>query len=200
MIRPTLHVRLLLALVLLVLLSVTSYAQMPNGVGIFLDAAGTQTTGLAFPFEPVELYVVAFDVPEVGAVEMRIDPPSELTVTQLTLHGTPPICIVCPVLPDLSYVVDCMAGGPTLRLITVTGMMLGGVTDDVVLCLEPTTISSFDPPTPGYALCDRSTLVPFTLVVDGGDDYPDGCAVLNPTGESPVGADAVSWGSVKATF
>jgi hypothetical protein len=197
MTRPVIALPLMVCLLALAAFPVLSSAQQPNDVGIFFNSAGTQNREFIPLFQTFKLYVVAFDPAEVGGVEMRIAPPPELLVLGVQLRGYPPICVTCPSLPDLYYGTSCLPGAPALELIEISAMMTTSA-DDVTVCTGPTTASSFDPPSPGYALCDGTTLIPLHPVANGGNGYPDGCAVINPT--RAVATEAISWGSAKAKF
>ena len=94
----------------------------------------------------------------------------------------------------------CVPGGGNVVLVAFRYGVFDPVATDLTLCITPATPSSFDPPAPGYVQCVSDRLIPFGVANHGTDDYPDGCAVVFPTGELPIVAEGSSWGALKAKF
>ena len=81
-----LKLKILAALVAVLLMAGTSFAQDPGDVGVFFDAAGTAPTG-AFPTNlPTNVYVVAFDLAgDLFGYEFQFEAPVGLFTLNATL-------------------------------------------------------------------------------------------------------------------
>lgn len=192
-----------IALVLcLVAMSTVAFGQAdPGDVGVFFDNGGTATTACWPSFTQTNhFYVVAFDTGGIAGYEvgLTIDP-TVIIFNSMMVAGAGPINVGSA--PD-NWIVgtgNCVNGAGAVALLDFTaGYFVAGPTD-LTICLTPTSPSSFNPAVPGWLECDDS-LTPFGVAASGGPDYPDGCGVLCPTGQDPVGTEQASWGSLKSTF
>jgi len=178
-----------------------AFAGLPQAgdLGVFFDAAGTQTgrTGVA-PFVGFNVYVMAFDVPGgMEAYEFTIQMPVGALVSAgrvlpagATDFGT----------GDDNFIVGtggiCRGASGPFALVTYNGVLfLGPVNADTPLCLVGGTPSSFPNGAPGYLVCNSpGNLRNFGFAYTG-------CSMINPaSGQGPIPDAAQSWGSVKANF
>ena len=127
-----------LAKALTLVLCITCFASMalaqpePGDLGVFADAAGTQTTGVATPFVQTDFYVIAFDAPGgYKGYEFEISVPPTITVLGRVLN--PPTAL--NVGAGDNFIVGtggCISSaGPTV-LVTYTGLWFAPPVDDIV--------------------------------------------------------------------
>jgi len=186
----------------LVAMSSMAFAQPEQyDVGIFGDAAGTQTTLTLGQFQPFTAYVVGFGLDgTVKGFEVKVTVPPQITVTANVLAGPAPINLGDEPNEFIVGTGACIEGTPQLTLVTMScGLFVPApVPNDLAMVLGGTTPSSFGGP-PGYVQCDN-TLVAFGAATNGGPDYPDAALIVNPTGIAPVAVEESSFGAVKAQF
>ncbi len=191
-------------LLLVTLFSITMaagavFGQDPGDIGVFFDAGGTLTTGAVVLGVEFDLYIVAFDIPN-GILShqgsLQRDPAILLMGHQLfppssNNAGTAENWLVAT---GACFPIF----GPTV-LQKLTYVSFVPVLDDQLFIIGPSTPSSFSPAAPGFMDCGNN-LLPFGLAQSGSGNYPDGCAVGNPTQFPPVSTEQQRWGQVKALF
>lgn len=194
---------LALAVGILAFSGLTASAQPePRDVGVFADQAGTQSTLTAVDFAPFDFFVVGFELDNfVKAYEFGLDAPANLTILTTVFAGPGPGNIGTP-RNVIAFTGACVDGSSNLTLVAYNGGFFApgsasGVAD-ITLCIGPASPSSFSPAAPGYSQCDN-TLAPFGVAQNGMPQYPNGCMVLNPSGEV-VATEMDSFGGIKARF
>lgn len=90
-----------------------------------------------------------------------------------------------------------MDGEAAVTLVQLRAGVLGPVRPDLLVCLTPSSPSSFEPAAPGWLLCNGS-LETFGVAQSGEGIYPDGCAVLYPSSEPPVATESLSFRELKS--
>ena len=193
---------LAIALLALVALAAPVYAQPENGdLGVYFDLGGTTSARPGTPgFAVFEFYVMGYNLGPTSGWE------SALTLSQAgwNVIGTtlnPPNALNVGQVGNFIVGLGVCVDSPGMhRLVTYQiGYFVSPVApNDLILCTGGTNPSSFGG-VPGYASC-ASELIPFGAAQNGGDSYPNGCGVVNPTLEHPIANDAVSFGAVKAGF
>ena len=169
--------------------------------GVFADPAGTQSTLDIAAFTPFNIYVVGFDLDgQVAGYEGKVSIPVEYTI--LAKNITPSTGLDFGNEPG-EFIVgtgSCLEGAGAFMMVNFNlGLFAAGVDPtDTALCLGPSDPTSFDN-VPGYLQCD-GTLIPFGVAQNGGDFYPNGCLILNPSQEGPVSTESTSFGEMKARF
>jgi len=185
-------------------LASSAFAQPEAGdVGIFFNAAGTQTSTALAGFAVSNFYVVGFGLGDLSGFEVSVG----FGVAGFSVLGrTLPTATALNVCSGDCFIVGlgtCAATGsdPYSLVVYQYGWFGGAVApNEVTLCIGGTSPSSFNG-APGYSSC-LDILKPFGLAEHGNDCRPNGCAVVNPTGPCPVpvGAEELSFGAVKANF
>jgi hypothetical protein len=172
--------------------------------GIFLDAAGTESFGVAEDYVLFEFYVVGFAFGGgVLGIEFSVQVPPTLAVMSRTFPGVDENLAGGSPTNVIASTGYCVDAGSTFVLASYSAMFWpegAGRAPDIELCLGPPSPSSFDPPAPGYLDCDI-TLVPLTLRQTGCGSYSNGCLILNPAdpcGTVPI--EAHRFGELKARF
>lgn len=202
-------------------LAVAANAQYPVGgeLGMFFDGDLGTTGVLEFStvqnFDPAfvarSCYAVALGLSEIAAYEFDVIAAPELSISgagvyppgaldfadgNLAFRAGTGGCVAqsSEMIPTASY---DSAYWPLARV----DFFVTAVASDMLLCLTGRTQE-----VPFFTICDAAgtkfILIPAT---DGGVDgtgtpYPAGCAVINPTGQAPVGAEQSSFGSLKARY
>jgi hypothetical protein len=203
-------------------LAVAANAQYPVGgeLGMFFDGDLATTDALEFStvqnFDPAfvarTVYAVALGIPEIAAYEFDVIPAPELSISgsavfppdsaldfagdNLQFRAGTGGCVAAysDMLPLLTYDQGYWPLGSVSFFVTAAAT-------DMLVCLTGRTAE-----VPFYTICDAAgTKFIFVPATSGGADasgapYPDGCAVINPTGEAPVGAEQSSFGSLKARY
>ena len=179
-----------------------SFAADPGDIGVFFDPGGTATTACWASFTQTNnFYVVAFDVPgdlrgyEFGLV---IDP-TIIIFGSAMIAGPAPINVGSAPNNWIVGTGGCVNGAGAVTLVQFTAGYFVSPVTDLLICLLPSTPSSFAPATPGWLACDDS-LIPFGVALNGEPDYPNGCAVLCPSAEPPVPVPGASVGTLKAAY
>lgn len=195
----------LVIVVAILALATSAFAQAePGDLGIFADAAGTQTADFPPAFVTTNhCYVVAFDLAgglagyEFGVVW----DPRVIIFNSLMVAGAGPINVGSAPTNFIVGTGSCVNGAGAVVLVDFTyGEFTGPPGNaDMTACLTPSTPSSFAPASPGWLDC-VDNLIPFGVAASGGPDYPDGCLILNPTGEPPIATEDASWSAVKAQY
>jgi len=174
----------------------------PGDAGIFFDLGGTTTTKNIAGFAIDFFYVMGFGLGDITGWEASInwsDPTWNILGATLN-PGT-----ALNVGTTGNFIVGlgaCVGGGAAFyTLVTYqVGYFVSPVApSDVVVCIGPANPSSFGAAPGGYSTC-ADELIAFGLAENGGNAYPNGCGVINPTGAAPVGTSAESFGAVKAKF
>lgn len=159
----------------------SAYAQpQPGAVGVFADPEGT-LSGLNFPGGgAATFYVVAFDLAgDPQGYEFGISIPDDWFIQNAVWWGTEPT-VDGDARNARVASGACLDGSGTLVLAEITVATFYAVSDDFPICIGPSDPSRFDPPGPGYVTCDGQA-VPFGYAQNGGEYYPDGCLLLNPS-------------------
>lgn len=191
----------MLAVAAVLAVATPSVAQDAADLGIFFDPGATQGTTSVNPYQPFDCYVLTFDVGDISAFEFEVlyDQGPGLTVLERNFNDG-----ALNVGSQDNYIVgmgSCYNGSGWFQLVHFqAGFFNGNNPDDFTLCLAPSRPSSFpNDPRPGYVDCSDNLAV-FGVAQTGGSNYPDGCAVVNPTSEGPVAAESSSVGALKASF
>lgn len=181
--------------------SASAFAQAePGDLGVFFDAEGLTSTAIVpAAYMPFNVYVLAFDIVgdmmsyEFGLQFSGVAPVALQNVfTGVQNFGS----------GSFDYAVgvgSCVAPAGVYQLVYLQLMYMAAPAADTTICLIPGTVDSFTPSGPGYAHCSGD-LQHFGIGQDGGEFYPDGCAVINATHLGPVATPETSWGAVKAQF
>lgn len=185
-------------------LAFSAFAQPETrDVGVFFNAAGTQTSGALAGFAVSNFYVVGFGLGELTGFELSVG---------FSLPGFSVLARALPTATSLnvstgdSFIVGlgaCVSSGtgPFSLVVYQYGWFGGPVApNEVTLCIAGTVPTSFNG-APGYSTC-QDVLTPMGLAENGNGCRPNGCGVVNPTGTCPVPVDAeqLSFGAVKASF
>jgi len=175
------HLTSLALLVTLVTSLVVSPATAAGTIGVYADAAGTQSTLDVIPFAPTDIYVVGRDLPEFNAYEVGLGGLLEIaSILGVELFGPAPLDFGSAA----NYIVGtggCVSQSGTLNLVTLQVIFLSDPPDDTLINIVGANPSSFATGEPGYNTCDGA-LVPFD-VIDGGG------LMLNSTGDWPPPED-----------
>jgi len=177
-------------------------------IGVSFDEAGTLAAGTMVPGSQLDFFVVAFGLNEIFGYEFEVTP----TVAPDFLLGKD---AYGPAPQDFGTGLEVRAGtggcvnDPTLMgpdagswTLTVYHVLYFAPVNDLNLCVGPSPGSGAS--TPQYTICDANASI-FPLLPTANQDpsgiTPVGCAVANPTqGQTPVGAETTTWGSLKAGF
>ena len=191
-----------LTLAALVALAVPAHAQPePGDLGMFADAAGTQTTLDVDPFVDFSVYAVAFDLPDFKAYELSISGVGDLglIVRDQFLFGPGPINIGQGAQNYIVGTGACIEQAGPLAMVELVLLSTDPVPADSPMCIGASSPFSLDDPLPAYSTCGN-VVVPFGVATNGGQDYADGCLILNATSTGPVDNETSSFGEVKARF
>lgn len=185
----------------LALFAVPALAQDPGDAGIFFDPAGTQTSAAWPAFTTTnQFFAIAFDlVGDLFGYEfgLQIDP--NLIVFASVPSGPAPINVGTAPLNWIVGTGGCVPGAGPVRMVTITAGFFVPTLTDALICMGPSSPSSFAPAAPGWLKCSGD-LQAFGVATNGGGNYPDGCAVLYPSADAPVATDSATWTSVKAAY
>lgn len=162
-----------LVLVLLVI-ALPSTAQFDSGdIGIFADVAGTQSALNVVPGVPFLVHVVAFDPPGgITAFELDLSDNIGIGSTTFLLSQT----VVSGVDTDddpyrLRVVTDACVEGEAVVLATIQLLSVTPILSDGSICVGG-----------AFTYVDCAGIErPFGVAQSGGDLYPDGCLIVNPT-------------------
>ncbi len=195
--------RTLIVSILLLLASSVAVAQpAPGDLGVFADPEGTLTTDTVEPFVVGHFYIVTFDLPG-GMLGY------EFSYNGVRENGG--VILNSTIIGDQNQFCEfesddriCTTGyciedqGP-LVIYEASYLFLEPVPADTAICPAGTSSSSFESGGPDWLDCAR-TVREFGVATDGGEHYPDGCLILNPTHSAPVTVDVVSYGTLKSQF
>ncbi|MHB8079969.1 MAG: hypothetical protein ACYDIE_12025 [Candidatus Krumholzibacteriia bacterium] len=197
----------------LLLLSLAPVASATDGIGIYLDQAGTTNCSAApAPYSAVTLYVVAKNISSTVSglsgweCGILFDPVAPIGLSFTVLNGM--LNVLSP--PNFSVGGNPIAYADAMPLMTISFLYAGS---PVKVAIGPSTPSSFGvfpweslPPAPGYAVGDN----PGDLrVLQPSSNTPSGTplffwvyylGVPESCPGSPVGTEPSSWGSVKTLF
>ncbi len=170
-------------------------------IGVFFNLDTLATSAEAGPGETVTAYVAAFGV-DVGfeAYAFSVGLTSGMTL----LSSSCPSQTDCVNFgEDDNFLVDllsCYLEPDPVLLGTFEILVPDGVSDGLV-CVGPFRPPSPVMPFPEFLGCDgpQSRYLDYATA-DPGGVYPPGCAVVNASADTPVGAPTKSWGAVKAQF
>lgn len=183
-------------------LATTSFAQSQYDAGIFADQNAGSSVIVMAPYVPTDFYVLAWNLDgQVKGFEFEVtfSDPDILILQRNTNQGA------VNVGSGDNFIVGtggCFDGdGAWYEFVHYQGGYFQPAPPaDVVVCLTPSSPTSFEPASPGYLQCD-GTLVPVLAAQTGGGVYPDGCGVINATDPgSVVSTTEESFGSVKSRF
>jgi hypothetical protein len=194
---------------LAVLLTVVAMASMafaqaePGDLGVFFDAAGTQSTATPAAFVQTNLfYVATFDL-ELSGYEFSVTIGDPSIIIFATSEMTNPGGSINVGTPPNEWIVGiglCAGGAGAVNLVQFTYGYFVASISDVLICLGPSDPASLTPAVPAWLECGTGGIFPFGIAQNGQGRYPDGCGVLWPTQEGPVANDVGSWSSLKAKF
>jgi hypothetical protein len=190
------------AAIALVVSAGAAHAQAePGDLGIFADAEGTQTTLDVNPFVDFSVYAVAFDLPDFNAYELSVGGIGDLglIVRDEFLFGPAPLNVGSG---PQNYIVGtgaCVEQAGPLALVEIVLLATDPVPSDSPICVGVSDPFTLDDPLPAYNTCGN-VVTAFGVATNGGQDYPDGCLILNATGDAPVDNETSSFGEVKARF
>lgn len=195
--------RALIVTCMLLLASSIATAQPESGdLGIFADPEGTLTTDTAEPFVVGRFYIVTFDLPggmlryEFSYSGLREN--GGVLLNSRIIGSPHPLCEF----DTDEYICTtgrCIEDQGPLVVYEATYLFLESVPADTAICAGGTIPSSFESGRPGWLDCAGS-IREFGVATDGGEHYPDGCLILNPTQSPPVAIDVSSYGELKARF
>lgn len=177
-----------LALLLPLLLAPTSQAlgqsPPPQSLGIVFDPVSLTSTTTVPGFATFNVYVVANDVGEISAWEAGLSKDPAFSILSVTFSEASALNIG----NSVNYIVGlggCFNYGTGIKtMATINGGYFAAPTaPEMLFCLTPPSPASM-PGAMSYVDC-ADNILPFTPMCSGGVDYPDNCAVANPTGESP---------------
>ena len=169
--------------------------------GVFADPAGLESTKQVAPFTTFNVYVVGFDLDGlVAGYEGKVTFPVGYTVLGKAITPSTGLDFGNETGEFIVGTGSCLEGAGAFLMVNFTVGVFDGAVDitDNALCLGPSDPTSFDN-VPGYLQCD-GTLIPFGVAQNGGDFYPNGCLILNPSQEGPVSTESTSFGEMKARF
>jgi len=193
----------LMVAVVIMSMAVTAFAQPgSHDAGVFADPGAASSSIILPAFVPTFFYVLGYDMD--GLVKgfeflVQISDPA-MTVLARNLQAG-----ALNVGSQDNFIVGaggCFPGdGLWYQMVQYqAGYFVPTPPSDTLVCLGPSTPSSFAPAVPGYLQCDGS-LVPFSVAQSGGGVYPDGCGVINATDPGQViSTTAESFGAVKSKF
>jgi hypothetical protein len=149
----------------------------PGDIGVYMDAAGTQSQGSTQDFVPFDVYVVGFEMGDAQAFEYGLQIPSQATIVSSELiDGATP-----PTPTNVIYALaECL---PAVGAVPLQRLQLGffapgsGSASDMTICLtlsRPSTLAQW----PSWEACS-GTRRAFGVAQIGDGSYPDGCLVLN---------------------
>ena len=164
-----------LALALVSLSAGPSPAQTAPRIGVFADAAGTQTTLDVDPFVDFSVYAVAFDLPDFKAYELSISGVGDLglIVRDQFLFGPGPINIGQGAQNYIVGTGACIEQAGPLALVELVLLATDAVPADSPICIGPSSPHSLDEPVPAFSTCGN--------VVIGFEIVHGGCLILNAT-------------------
>lgn len=158
----------------------------PGELGVYLDTDATISRGSVPAFTTDnELWVIGYELAgDIAGFEfgLTFDPNFIVFASEVLYPGA--INVGSPPTDWIVGLGGCYSGSGLVRLAKITYGYFVSSLPDALVCLGPSSPSSFVPATPGYLACDDS-LIPFDVAQSGGGVYPDGCAVINPTTECP---------------
>lgn len=193
----------LAAVLTLVAMTSMAFAQAePGDVGVFFDAAGTMTTAEPPAFTTTNIfYVATFDLPQISGYEFAVTVGDPNIVIFAANDLTNPGASINVGTPPLEWTVGiglCAGNAGVINLVQFTYGFFVASVSDVLVCVGPADPASI-PGLPAWLRCD-GTIIPFGVAENGEGRYPNGCGVMWPTMQGPVGADTTSWSSVKSNF
>ncbi len=159
--------RIIFVCLVLALPSIGAQAQIlqPGEIGIFGDAEGTSDDLLYVPFQPFEVYILAFDLPGgIIAWECSVDLPDEVSVVAVEFDDPNSVNVAQPIpgSNNLNLIVGmgsgCNAYGGLVQLAKITLITYQLLEDIELACLGPAQPSSLVSPGPAYATCTNDVL------------------------------------------
>ncbi len=187
----------------LIVISSTAVSRAEGTVGVFFDTGATTNVGAPPLFTTNnEFYLIAQEIygDELRGFELQISiDPAVLT------FGVPTIPLGTPLGPGGTNPYEFIVGfgmcvpavSPAVLVRYTYGIFQSPPPGDLEICIYGASPSSFDPPVPGYLMCDLS-LEPFVLLPSPCPGQTPGCGVIFPT--CTVSAETESWGSIKGRF
>jgi opacity protein-like surface antigen len=200
------------AVAVLVLSAAATSAQPQSGdVGVFADQAGTLSTFSLVPFNSTQrVHVVGFDLGDLKSFEFGVNGFDGWFVFGTQINGNLNLGGAFSDVGFADFIVGtggCIDGSGAIWLATITfGDFTGLPVVDRPLCMRASSSTATFQGVPGYFRCDGSVpqdqqAVEFGVAQNGGEFYPDGCLIVNPSQvEGPVSLDAASFGEMKARF
>lgn len=206
----------LAVLLTIVGVSVTAHAQYPvgGGLGMFFDGDLGTTDALEFSttqtftpgFTQRTVYAVATALTEIAAYEFDVVVPAGLSVSGASTY--PPgsldfadgntafragtggcVSASADMIPSATY------SGFFWPLASVNFFVTAEISD-ASICLTGRTQAI-----PFFTICDAAgTKFLLDPATSGGENYADGCAVINATLDPPVSSEQTSFGSLKARY
>lgn len=176
--------------------SALAQAPLRGEIAVAFDPLGTVASLGADQFDRFHVYVVSIGIGEIAAWESSFERPGGFTTLSTTYSEPGAIDIGS----GTNYAVGlgtCADYPGRVALMDVEGGFFGApAPTDALFCLGPTSPSSVTPEAPAFVDCARQ-LFRFAYANVGVGGYPDQCAVLNPTREPPIPAEAHSFGAWK---
>lgn len=178
-------------------------------IGVTFDEAGTVTMAPLGVGGVFNIYVVAYNVPEVFGYEFQLTSTVAPGASLATVvYGPAPQNFGDPTINEVRAgtggcvtLAEEMGASPDSWTLANYGFIFFAPANDVNFCVAPSPASGAL--TPQFTVCDAdATKFPMAPAnVDLAGVAPDGCAVASPTqGQDVVDAPTTSWGSLKAGF
>lgn len=177
----------------------TSSAQSParGEIAAAFDEAGTVAARTVGSFETFQIYLVATGVGEIRGWEGSLYTPPVVAILQSEFSEPGALNSASPGNYLVGLGVCANYVEPTALVRIEALLMSDDPAPEVRLCIGPSSPHSVDPPAPAFVDCANNAFA-MRLANAGGDDYPDGCAVVNPTMEPPIAAERQSFGGWKS--